>query len=366
MTATIETTNRTALGFKKGRPPMPTNPDDLKEKFFDFALDLTRWKHLDADIQDQLVWFHAYATEERLTKKQCEDGLAYDWNTIYRVFKAGDYAGSYENFAKKIISYRKLVENQGRVTTAYFVKNSIYEKVEWIFQYTLARKGCSMIVGEAGMGKTVCAQQVCKDNNHGRSVFIECVPIGGHNGLLRQLYAKATNSKKEVSSLQMFDAVVKSLNSTRIVVLDEFHLHLPDGKGIPRAIEMVRRIRDLSGCAMLFIATHRFDHEITKAQYMFEQFTGRTGKPFYLPKEYVAADVLPIVQQFIRKPGDEFMETILAMANDRPAGRLRHVVETFEFATAIAHDTNQVVGEKLFLAAKKLRDSKAMALPAAN
>lgn len=321
-------------------------------------LNLQNWKDLPAEIVEQLTWFHQHALNEGLSWNDLETALEYDHSTIFRVLK-GTYEGSWTNVIKSIKSYRRLMASRASVQVAHFTKNPIYQRMAWALDYIFARGGCGLIIGEAGMGKTVCGKHWCHENNDGRSVFIECLPVGGAKGLLRQICEKV-GANQNASLPSMLQMVARAFNKNRILVLDEAHQLLPgDMRGRPIVLDMVRRIHDLSGCALALIATERFEHDMKRTRYMFEQIIGRTGKPFTLPNEFSASDVLPLVKQFIPDPSDKFVETMVLFSNDRDGGRLRYVVDCLSFASKIANDQRKKLTEEIVLAAHAMRERQA-------
>lgn len=318
-------------------------------------LNLSNWRDLPEDIVEDLTWFHQYVLNEDLNWKKAEEALGYDASTIFRVLK-GTYDGSWANVAKAIRSFRKLVVQRGTVQRGVFVKTPVSEMIFWALGYIMAKGGAGLIVGESGMGKTIAVKQWCSDNNHGRSVLVECLPVGGAKGVLRQIAAKV-GVNKNLNTNQMLESVIRAFNENRILVLDEVHELLPsDDRSRPVALDLIRRIHDISGCALCLISTERFDNDIKRQRYMFEQIIGRTGKPFVLPNDFTEQDVRPIVTQFIARPTAKFLSVMVGFANDRDIGRLRYVVETLQFASKIAHDTRKPLTEEIVYAAHSLRE----------
>lgn len=321
-------------------------------------LNLTVWRDLPEEYQQQLAWFHQSALNDDLDWEEVAQTIDYDKTTVFRVLK-GTYEGSWEKIIAAIRSYRKLREKKAKSAFVEYVPNRIAAEVNWILDYTLTSEGCSMILGEAGVGKTICGKAWCRENNHGRSVFVEAMPCGGSRGLLKQI-ARQCGVNHSLNLVDMTDSVVRAFNKNRILIIDEIQHHLPKNTSSrPVALELIRRIRDLSGCALVFIGTVRVRQELEgNGSYMYEQITGRTSKPFYLPSELVEGDVLPIVKQFIKRPSPKFMEVMVAWANDRPLGRLRYITEALRFAHRLATEKGREYTEELVYAAHQLRSRK--------
>lgn len=321
-------------------------------------LNLENWKHLTEETQLALQWFHQYILDAHMGWEAVSQAIAYDESTVFKILK-GNYAGSWPNVVAKIRSYQKVIALKGTVTLAKFAENRVTKQVDWVLDYALGASKPVMLLGEAGVGKTYAVKHWAAENNHGRSVLIEALPIGGAKGLLRQI-ADKVGANKGMSTGPMLEAVVRAFNPTRILIVDEIQHHIPVSRGArPQALEMVRRIQDLSGCALAYIGTTRVEKDIQGIDYMFEQLLGRTGRPFYLPNDLQAEDVRPIVRQFIERPTVNFLELCTTFANDRALGRLRYLTDMLMFASRLASKRGDKLTEEYVLAAHQKREQKA-------
>ena len=319
-------------------------------------INLSNWRHLTADQQEALAWMHQVAITDGMKWTDVEQATGYDKTTMFRVLK-GTYEGSWDKICRAISSFRKLYEKRGKVQANVFADNRLYRQMEWILDYTLASNGCTMILGESGVGKTACAKEWQRRNNHGRTVLVEGLPIGGAHSLLRSI-ARAVGVNCSVSSSQMLDSVIRAFNPNRVLIVDEIQHYLPTAGKHPIALEMIRRIRDISGCSLAYLGTVRVRQQLKESgnAYMYEQITGRTSKPFILTDTLTEDDVLPIVRQYVAKPSDKLKEVLVAWANDRDLGRLRYVVEALRFGSRLASDQKQELNEKHIFAGHTLRE----------
>jgi len=319
-------------------------------------MNLANWKHLPQEQQDLLAWLHQIAITEGMGWTELAAAVNYDKTTMFRVLK-GTYEGSFDKVCRSIASFKRLWEKRRKVQAAVFADNRTFRQMEWILDYTQGSNGCTMILGESGVGKTACAKEWQRRNGMGRTVFVEGLPIGGANSLLR-LIAGAVGVSRTASATQMLDSVIRAFNPNRILIVDEIQHYLPTSGKMPVALEMIRRIRDISGCSLSYLGTVRVRQQLTQAgnSYMYEQITGRTSKPFVLTDTLTEDDVLPIARQYIPKPSDKLTEVLVAWANDRDLGRLRYVVEALRFGSRLASDQRQELNEKHIFAGHTLRE----------
>lgn len=315
-------------------------------------LNLENWKSLPKELQDDLLWFHQHLLDNNLSWSDAQEALDYDRSTVFRVLK-GTYTGSWDNIQKGIRSYRKLAADRGTIQVADFVPNGISGLIHAALDYAVANNSITQIIGESRMGKTVAALAWRDENNHGRSVFVTAPPYGGTKSFLRRI-CDALGINKSQPTPQLIDAIARAFNKNRMLIIDEAHRLLPnDRRSNATNIEIVRDLKDLTGCSVALIATQRFEDDLRKSTYMYEQYLGRIGMPVRLPRKIRTKDHLVIVEQYIRNPSEKLVEACDAIANDY--GRLGILSETLKVASRIAAKGRQKLTEEHVFKAIALR-----------
>lgn len=316
-------------------------------------LNLENWKTLDEDTQTELLWYHQHILDAKLSWEQVEETVGYDRSSIFKFLK-GTSTGSYSNFVDAVRRYRKLAEKRQSIQRQEFRHNDITRLMFSCLDYTLANNCMTLIVGESGMGKSTTMQAWRDENNHGCSVYVDCPAVGGIKGFLTAI-ASQVGVSGNMPVPRLLNALVRSFNPNRILLLDNMHRALPsDNRGAPRAFDIVQQIQEASGCAVGMSATARLDTYMRGASYMFEQITGRIGTPFYLPYKIKWSDIKPIVTQYIDKPSDEMKQICMSVANG--PGRIRQVVERLKLASRIASKSRKGLNESHFLKAVQVRN----------
>lgn len=316
-------------------------------------LNLDAWKSLDVGTRDLLTWFHQYALDQGLSLKECAEALDYDTSTVFRVLK-GTYEGNWTNIAKAITSYRRIALERGRIQQNQFVKNNVANLIHDALNYAMANNSIAFIIGESRQGKTIAAEAWRDENNHGRTVFVTAPPYGGTKAFLRAI-AQAVGANKNQNAMQMMDSIYRAFNRNRMLIIDEAHRLLPgDRRSNAVMVEIARDIRDRTGCALALIATERFQAELEKGSYMFEQVLGRVGMPVRLPRRMSEKAFEPIVRQYLSNPSEKVMQASAKIANEM--GRLGVLVETLKVASRIASKTKQRMTEEHFLKAIAIRE----------
>lgn len=296
-------------------------------------LNVSRWKILSQELQDDLIWFHQYCLDEGLTMDDAAKALSYDRSTIHKILW-GVYTGSWENACQRVRSFKRLLTERSTIQANEFVENSMTRLMFAGLNYALANNSITLIVGESRMGKTVTARAWRDLNNHGRSAFVTAPAYGGTKALLRDI-ARCLGGNKNHNSMQMHEGILRAFNKNRILIVDEAHRLLPnDRRTNPVNLEILRDIHDRTGCALALLATQRFDADLRKSEYMFEQLLGRIGMPVRLPRKIKASDFEPILRQYVVRPGVKLIAACEEIANTQ--GRLGILVETLKVASRMA------------------------------
>lgn len=315
-------------------------------------LNLENWKGLPANVQEQLMWFHQHVLDSRLTWTDVEETVGYDKSTIFRWLK-GMYEGSWKNAMEAIESYRRIVETRGSIQKNEFIENGISNLIKGGLDYALANNSITTIIAESRMGKTASVLWWRNNNNHGRSVYVSAPPYGGTKLFLRRI-AEAVGVNRNQPSPQLYDAVCRSFNKHRILLVDEAHRLLPGDRRVnPVNLEILRDIHDQTHCGLALIATQRFDDELRKGHYQFEQLLGRIGMPVRLHRTIRDKDFRPIVQQYIASPGPKLMDACREIANS--PGRLGILVETLKMASRLAGRAKEKIDEGHMFKAMAIR-----------
>lgn len=315
-------------------------------------LNLDCWKSLPEEVKEQLLWFHQHVLDQRLSWTDATEAVGYDRSTVFRWLK-GTYEGSWKNAVTAIKGYRRIMDHRGAIKSNEMVKNGISQMIGAGMDYALANNSIVTITGESRMGKTIASLMWRDDNNHGKSVYVIAPPYGGTKLFLRYI-ADAVGLNKNMSVPQLSEAMTRSFNKNRMLIVDEAHRLLPgDRRSNPVSLEILRDLHDRTHCGLALIATQRFEDELRKSHYQFEQILGRIGMPIRLPRKIRKGDWMPIVRQYIADPSVKLCEACDQIANDM--GRLGILVETLKVASRIASRSGHDMDEETVFKAIALR-----------
>lgn len=303
-----------------------------------------------AEYHEDITWFHEHVLEMGFSLVEAGREIRYDSSTVHKVLH-----GKYQSYAKvvrAIRQYKALNAVGATIKANEIVPNSITRLVAAGIDYALANKTMATITGEARMGKTVAAVRWMQDHPDVRVAYVIAHPFGNNMFMARLLAALGV--KEGLSREDQYTHLVREAKKRRGIIVDDAHRLVPrDRRASATSIEVLRDLYDITGCAIITVATRRFNDQLEKAEYQYEQFLGRVGMPIQLPEVIPAADYMPIVQQYIRNPSADLSAACHRIANSR--GRLGILVETLKLSSRIAAKAKQPLREEHMAKAIKIR-----------
>ena len=369
MTTATKERNGAAVqpAIHRARPDMPLVPVTDKSlaaeassahSRINIPFNLDNWKDYPDEVREQVMWFHQHILDENLSWKDAEQAIGYSQTVIYRVLK-GIYPGKIDDVIKAIRSYRKLAAQRASIRRAEFVENSISKRVCSTLDYALANQTMTMIVGDSRVGKSIAADYWCIQNNHGRSVKVTAPAIGGAKGFLRRI-AKKLGVNRSQPVADMADAILRAFNPNRILIVDQAHWLLPADPRTsnPAGLNFLIDLFEATHCAIALLSTKRLPERFQKGEFLYEQIIGRIGMPVLIPSKIEPVDILPIVEQFVKKPSVALLNRCEKIANE--PGRLGIMVETLKVAARLAHKAGTPVTETHLIKAMEIRRRQAV------
>jgi len=283
--------------------------------------------------QDLLNWLWGY-TYDILGNSKIEltRAIGYDYKFIYDVF-TGAFDGDLSNFCAAITQLKaKAASKMPLVETV--VTKRIIETLDY------ARDWSAMVTiqGPTGRGKTYTARKWARENNHGRTRYLR-VPSGcTRRSLAIMLCQQCGIGVNGIKSGILEQRLFKAFTARNVIIVDECGFLIPrNGNGSTQAIELLRDLHDICGCAVAMIFTDVYLDEIKagpNADY-FEQFLGRIKYVLPIPKKVLRSEVEAVVKSYISDPAQKLVEYAYSLALQRD-GKLRTLFEDLQRATEFA------------------------------
>lgn len=329
-----------------GKTDIPVNDSEQHKASsahaaINIPLNLENWRSLPEEVQDALTWYHQHVITERIGWDDVKNTIGYDRSTIFKILK-GTYEGSWENVVARIAEYRS---TRKLVKKSTFAPNRISRLISSGLDYAVASGGIVEIIGESGQGKSISGENWMHEHNSGRTTMVEVPPTGGHRNFLRAMVSRH-GANKAASVIDMESSILRAYNARRVLILDEAHRLIPSERRTnPTSLEFIRHLHDQTGVPIGLLVTRRFDDQLRKHSYMFEQLIGRIDLPIQLPREMGDKDFGPLLKQYIKDPSPKVLDVCTEIVNNWD-GRMRALDKLLKFASRIAGKAEQKMGEK--------------------
>jgi len=312
------------------------------------------------EAQDALQWVLTYGRQElgNSRSRLCED-LDVDWTTLWRV-AMNKYGAGIDGVIQKITDLQRRVQQSGR---AGFVHTIVTRKIFETLDYAMAGdvKGGKIVLisGRTRRGKSETVQQWKREHNHGRSIYIDCPVAGGMRALLQEI-AGATGINTSRRTSDILERVNGAFNRRRILIVDEVLRLLPSRRGERRPVELefLRRLHDATHCAIAFVATPTFEHEMNIGwlkDYL-EQLLGRIAEPLIIPDKVMLSEVRDICRAYNPEPGQDLIGAAHRIANE--PGKLGVLFELLSQCAVAGKRKGEPVTHALLSAAYKRRKGR--------
>ena len=330
---------------KRGTTDLPVNRKDQAKassahSAINIPLNLESWRALPEELQDALTWYHQHLIDDKIGWDDAKNTIGYDRSTVFRILK-GTYEGNWDNVLERIKEYRttrKLVQK------STFAENRISKLISAGLDYAVASGGIVEIIGESGQGKTISGEDWMHRHNSGRTTMVEVPPTGGHRNFLRAMVSRH-GANKNASVIDMEASILRAYNARRVLILDEAHRLIPtERRTNPTTLEFIRHLHDQTGVPIGLLVTRRFDDQLRKHAYMFEQVIGRIDLPIQLPRQMTDRDFGPLLEQYISAASPKLLNVCEDIVN-KWDGRMRALDKLLKFASRIANKAEEPMAE---------------------
>lgn len=262
---------------------------------------------LPEEQRDLVRWLYGYARTMGWDWAEAAQKTILSKNTLYKIWtgKYQDKEGDQVNLAgvcERIKRMKALEEDRDGVRPEGFVETMVHKRMAKVCEEARIMQIIAFIYGESQIGKTTCAQEYARLNNHGQTVFFR-TPSRSSDFLPG--LASACHKTKKVTPNKMFNAIKGYLDHTKLLIIDEVHLmfEIYTSRAILRTMGMLRELHDIKRCGLVLIGTNVFRDELAGdyAKTM-AQLRKRGIYELQLPAVAPQADVDAIAATYKLKP----------------------------------------------------------------
>lgn len=214
--------------------------------------------------------FGDFVRERRITlvtvSKQLGKGYS---QSRLSFFKTGDLRGDSEQLARVLNTYMEEFDRRESSTVSSdFVETEVARRMLTIIRTTKNAAMMGVIVGPAGVGKTMCARAAAQMIPG--AIYLRVNQSSRRGPGLMNAIARELGEDRRGSLIRLHDAVGARLRgSGRLIILDEAHQLAQSG------LDSARDLHDDSQVAIVLVGTHRLHDAVNDRDVYFGQFSSR-------------------------------------------------------------------------------------------
>ena len=207
---------------------------------------------------EQVFWLHGHAMEHNLTLPLLSKQTGISKATLSQVFSGKYPADDWTQIIGRIMKFRQQSDSMIRAAEVPFIETTTAKLIFKLCKQALYDNMPAFIFGSSHLGKTFSLLEFVRRCNSPAIKYLRC-RSGMTKTRLARLLGKCCHLRNldRLSSTDIIDGVIASLNDSSLLILDEFHLCLSTVKpDISRQlVEFVREIYDLSHCGLVLCST---------------------------------------------------------------------------------------------------------------
>ncbi len=259
--------------------------DASVRKMIDHAVEV---KRITPEQGETIFWFHGYAMNRGLSNSELAAASGISKTAISQIFSGHYPADDWSAMCVRISQFRKMCDSEVRNAKVGFIDTEIASTVFQVCDNARHDGMPAFIYGASQIGKTKALMEYVRRANNPCVKYLRC-RAGMTKSRLARLLGETCHLRKldRLSSNEIIDGVADSLDSSSLLILDEFHMMTETVKSdvSRQLVEYIREIYDLTKCGMVTAATKvgLMDLEEGPNRLLFDQFRRRGILKVVLP-----------------------------------------------------------------------------------
>lgn len=224
-----------------------------------------------------------YMQQQQLNQSQVATQLNVSTATISQ-YLHGKYAGDVSKLDKAIeqLVERQIEKAKTEVKTD-FVYTSTAKKILELCNLAHVHSDIRLVIGEAGLGKTMALHHYAKQNRN--VILLEIEPTYSVKVLLEELCAKLGIVVSRNNHDNMRAIIEKLKDSERLLIVDEAELLAY------KSLEVLRRIHDKAGIGMVLAGLPRLRANLRGSKGEYRQLYSRVGFALDIKERLPSGDI---------------------------------------------------------------------------
>lgn len=263
-----------------------------------------------------LRWLEGYCRDKdltkdeigRLLKKPTGEGY-YSFDSIYQTLtgRRSEAGLSVDNLVNSIEAFRKIADQRDAQISSGFIMTRLSQRIFAVCRSALLRKKIGFVVGDSQIGKTKNLTEFKRQNNHGRTKYID-TPSGCNYPMFLHAWAEEIGILKWKNLTDLKRQLRNSIDDQMLVIVDNIHRIFRGRTDRSLNIfDFIQEIHEATGCGVLLSMTNEGLKEIRTGadSKRLEQIWKRRITPLRLPLATPVDDLALFARAFGLEPATD-------------------------------------------------------------
>lgn len=204
---------------------------------------------------EPMQWIYRLARNKSMSQSEIAAIIDIDTSAVSRLF-SGKYTGSYVLVCNKITAAQERHQKQANSVHIEYCETSTWRKIKMACDMALNDGLPAYIYGDSQIGKSAALERYCALNGKGYALYVRLESSPTKKGVIKAI-AEALGMNAIQNEETLKARIKNKLDTKYLLIVDELHQALisaGERTGI-RIIELLREIRDVSGCGVVMCGT---------------------------------------------------------------------------------------------------------------
>lgn len=234
---------------------LPARTDAYIRSVIDRAVDRGQ---ITVDQGEHIFWLHGHALSSGYQLPALSKMTGISKATLSQLFSGKYPADDWTQIVARIIKYRETSDYLVKTAEVGFIETTTAKLIFKLCKQALYDNMPAYIFGASQLGKTRALEEFVRRCNSPSIKYLRC-RSGMTKARLARLLGRSCHLRNldRLSSSDIIDGIVASLNDSSLLILDEFHMCLNTVKpDVSRQlVEFIREIFDLTRCGLVLCST---------------------------------------------------------------------------------------------------------------
>lgn len=297
------------------KAPIPLSADAVAREMDKLIAD----GRLSATEKGLVLWLVSDAKEKGESLSEIGQHIRFSPTTISR-FLRGQYEGNLSKVISAIRSYKNIIAERSRMSSAEFIETSIWTEIRSTCDFAVIRHRPCRIVGVSQIGKTAALKEYQRRSEY--LVRYARLPAAAKFRTVVEIIAEACGISASASTDHLRRRVANALDSNSLLIIDELHeLAISSSRRIALdCIEWFREIYDTRGCGMILCGTRAMEEDLfagPQAGWL-NQLDQRCARITHLPNRLTDEDISLIARTYaLPAPEDDLLLALRGLSMSR-------------------------------------------------